>query len=233
MRNVKWICMFWVIGLLAMASPADVAAEDGEKEVAYKEAVVDLEKAAKSPVVEVELEEPDGVSIDMGDPNNWKIIAMGTGTYAFDDADERRDATQEATLEAKAALAKFMKERMSTSEQLDRLVEKKADKARPDGKVITSDASKTLKTTLTSIRNSADAMLTGLITLEATARWGGESGTVRVKLGQSQKTIDAAKRFRERTAASFKNSPSGNLGSKNGKAKSEPSTIRQKSKSDF
>lgn len=231
MRSVRWIWLLSMIVLVTLAPP--VAAEDGEQETSFKKDKAVLKEAAKSEAVEEELEEPDGVSIDMSDGDNWKIFSVGTGTYDFNDADDWRDATQEAQLMAKAALAKYIKENLSTSEQMDRLVETKNDKSRSGGTVSKSATKKSLKTTLTSIRNSADEVLTGIIFLESTRRWDGDSGTVTVKIGQSQKTVDAAKRFRNRTAASLKSDSSSSSKTAKKEDDSKPSTVRKKSKSDF
>jgi hypothetical protein len=164
-------------------------------------------------------------------------MALGTGTYEFNDAEERKDAVAEAAMEAKAALAKFMKERLSTESQLDVLAERESTKAKEHGATVTSASTKRMKTSLTSIKSSADEILSGVITLETTMKWNGDSGEVRVKIGQSDKTLAAAKRLKERTRASTAAAESPKSGSESGKKSSggndEPSTVKQKSKSDF
>lgn len=218
--------------LCQIAGFAQEAASDAD----LKGGTAELEKAAKQADVQADLEEPDGVSLDDLDAENWKIFALGTGTYEFNDAEEKKDAVAEATMEAKAALAKFMKERLSTESQLDVLAERESKKAKENGATVTSASTKRMKTSLTSIKNSADEILSGVITLETTMKWNGDSGEVRVKIGQSEKTLAAAERFKKRTQASTaaaEGAKSGSPAQKPAGVKSEPSTVKQKSKSAF
>ena len=238
-RRLNWF--LFLFGILALPFGVPVFSQESEDASAVKEAVADLKDAAKTPEVQEELEEPDGVSIDDLDTDNWKIIAIGTGTYQFNDKEEKQDATEEAIVNAKAALAKFMKERLSVDTQLDKLAERESKKSKANGEQSTSASTKTMKTTLTSIRNSADEILSGIITLESTAKWDGDSGEVRVKVGQSQKTLSAAEKFKSRTLASTKEAEKigagssrtagGAAGSKPGST--EPETIKRKTKSAF
>lgn len=200
----------------------------------------ELKEAAAAPAVVAELGEPDGASIDLSNPNNWKIFSVGTGTFDFNDSDDIRDATQEAILNAKAAMAKYAKERISTDEQMDRMVEKKKAQSKKNGQESSSVSKESMKTTLTSIRNSASAILTGVITLEVKSKWYGDNGEVKVKLGQSQKTVDAAKNFRNRTNEALRDSPGAGSGSGKAGARGAGSPsgsghpgVNQKSNSDF
>jgi len=226
------------LGLLFVYPAFSQEIEDAS---AVKGALSELKETAKSPEVQEELEEPDGVSVDDLDVDNWKIIAIGTGTYQFNDKEERQDATEEAILNAKAALVKFMKERLSVESQLDSLAERESKKSKANGEQSTSATTKKMKTTLTTIRNSADEILSGLITLESTANWDGDSGEVRVKVGQSGKTLAAAEKFKSRTLASTKEAEKDGAGTTNSaggaaglKGRStQPETIKRKSKSPF
>jgi hypothetical protein len=159
----------------------------------------ELADAAKASGVAEDLAGPDGVAIDFSDPNNWKIFAMGTGSFQFNDTESRQDAAEEATLTAKAALARFIKERVMVDEQRDKLTEEQSNKTKTKDGESSTASKKGIKTKLLTIRNSADEILSGLITLESTVKWDGDSGEVRVKLGQSEKTIAAVKKFVERT----------------------------------
>jgi hypothetical protein len=195
-----------------------------------------LKEALAQPDVQEELEEPDGATFDGSDPENWKVFAIGTGTYDFNDAEERKDATAEAALEAKAAMAKFVKERLATESQLDILAERESRKSKGAGKTELAATTKRTKTTLTHIHNSAEEILSGVLTLETTATWDGDSGEVRVKIGQSQKSLDAAEKFKTRTAASVgrAESNSGSGASPGSKTRAKgPATTKRKSKTDF
>ena len=238
-RRLDWIVFLFSVLGLPFGSPA--FSQESEDASADKKAVADLKDAAKTPEVQKELDEPDGVAIDDLDTDNWKIIAIGTGTYQFNDKEERQDATEEALLNAKAALAKFIKERLSVESQLDSLAERESKKSKGNGEQSTSATTKKMKTTLTTIRNSADEILSGLITLESTANWDGDSGEVRVKVGQSGKTLAAAEKFKSRTLASTKEAEKDGAGTTNSaggaaslKGRStQPETIKRKSKSAF
>jgi hypothetical protein len=223
-----------VVLVTTMALGSTLCAQDAGAEADLKSGTAELEKAAKQPDVQEELEEPDGVSLDDLDAENWKIFAIGTGTYEFNDAEEKKDAVAEAIMEAKASLAKFMKERLSTESQLDILAERESKKAKENGATVTSASTKRMKTSLTSIKNSADEILSGVITLETTMKWNGDSGEVRVKIAQSEKTLAAAKRFKERTrasAAAAEGHKPESAGQKPAGLKDGPSTVKQKSKS--
>jgi hypothetical protein len=220
-------------GKTAFAQPA----ETGDTNAAIDE----LKADAKAPDVIEELEEPDGVSIDPSDPENWKIIAMGTGTYEFNDTEERSDAQEEAELNAKAHLAKFMKEKLKSDQQLDILAERESTKSKANGEETGSARTKRMKTSLKSIHNSAEEILSGVITLETTSKWNGNSGEVRVKIGQSEKTLAAANRFKKRTNASVRDADEAAAGASGdgkkvvggAKAGSDPEVIKRKTKSAF
>jgi hypothetical protein len=217
-------------------SSACVNAQEVAGGADIKGAVAELERVAKQPDVQAELAEPDGVSLQDLDVDNWKIIAIGTGTYEFNDAEERKDAVAEATLEAKAALAKFVRERIIAESQLDVLAERESRKAKENGATATSATTKRVKTSLTSIRDSADQVLSGFITLETKTTWNGESGVARVTIGQSDKTLAALKRFKSRTlqsAAAVDGTKASTGDEKPAVIKDAPGTVKQKSKSAF
>ena len=242
MRTRRIESLVFLIGMLGLIFASPAFSQESAEPTSFTEAKAELEKAAKSPDVVEDLAEPDGAAIDDLEPDNWKIIAIGTGTYEFNDTEERQDATEEATLNAKAAMVKFMKERLSTETQRDALAEKSSKKSKENGEQVTSATANKMRTTLTSIHNSADEILSGIITLETTDKWDGNSGQVRVKVGQSAKTLKAAEKFKSRTLASTKEadksgagaarSATGAPGSKPGSS-SQPETIKQKSKSAF
>ena len=59
---------------------------------------------------------PDGAAIKLFPDGGYQITAVGTGVYDFNDPDDIKDARKEAEMRAKAAIAKFLKEDISTSE---------------------------------------------------------------------------------------------------------------------
>ena len=219
-----------------VTAPARAQQTDGQATIAEEKS--DLKEIAKRPEVQEELEEPDGVSvIEEPGTDNWKIIAIGTGTYEFNDAEERKDATEEAILEAKAALVKFAVEGLATESQLDKVADKASKKSKVNGEAEKTASSERMKTVLSRIHNTGEGILSGILTLETTANWDGDSGEVRVTLGQSAKSLAAAEKFKTRTLESVNRAASGppTAGkATNQKPGSEsPSTLKRKSKTAF
>lgn len=141
-------------------------------------------------------EAPDGVSIRLMDDGGFQIFAVGTGTYDFDDVDELQDAQREAELKAKANLAKFMNESLSTDEKLETMSSKVKKLSAEDGASTAVVDKETSKKTLSAIRSSSCALLKGVITLSTSKVPGaGTTGTCRVMIGVSSKTLEAVRRL--------------------------------------
>lgn len=141
-------------------------------------------------------EAPDGVSIRLMDDGGFQIFAVGTGTYDFDDVDELQDAQREAELKAKANLAKFMNESLSTDEKLETMSSKVKKLSAEDGASTAVVDKETSKKTLSAIRSSSSALLKGVITLSTSKVPGaGTTGTCRVMVGVSSKTLEAVRRL--------------------------------------
>ena len=138
-------------------------------------------------------DEPDGVAIHLADDGSYKIISIGTGTYDFaDDPDDILDARKEAERNAKAAIAKFLKESFATEESAAQQ-SSKIKKVNSDGENESVSVSKTTaKETLSKIRSSSSALLTGVVVLEDEKVPGKKGGTYRVMVGVSSATIKAA-----------------------------------------
>ena len=173
-----------VLGALLLACSTAALASDDDA----------LKQGAGSAAVVAELEEPDGVGVDLSDPGNWRIYALGTSTYDFDDADSRNDACTEATLVAKAKLAHFLNEELTSSQSMDKVVTREVAQATGSGRQATKDS---ITQTVTSIRSTASALLRGVITVDTKWAWRGEVGECRVKIGQSQKTLAMAAQVRD------------------------------------
>lgn len=157
----------------------------------------DLTKTATEPAVEAEFDQPDGAAIKMKDDGSFQIFARGTGTYDFNDPDDINDAKKEATLKAKAALAKFMNEKLSTEESFSEAA-KKTKTMTSDGQNQSVNISKeAVKTSSTTIKNKADALLKGVITLKTQKIARGAGGEVQVTVGVSSKTLQAVSKLQE------------------------------------
>ena len=156
-------------------------------------AKAELKKMAENESVKEVLEE-DGVSISFAEDGSYRAIARGTGTYDFDDPDDRKAAKEEAILEAKSALAHYLSETLASEKGLDKAI-KTAKTLTKNGEVSTEAVSQeNVKTKLTSIRNDAKAILTGVVTLESRKIPGkGDGGEIQVTIGTSPATVAAAK----------------------------------------
>lgn len=161
---------------------------------AYGQAAQDpqLQANASNAAVQAELDQPDGVAITLKPDGTFQIFARGTGTYDFNDPDDIKDARRDGTMRAKANLAKFLKEKVSSSEGLTE-VSKKSKSMTSDGQVQKVAVSKeSVKIATEAIRNESDAILTGVITLKDQKVPRGSGGEIQVTVGVSSKTLKAA-----------------------------------------
>ena len=135
---------------------------------------------------------PDGAAIKLFPDGGYQITAVGTGVYDFNDPDDIKDARKDAEMRAKAAIAKFLKEDISTSEGMEE-ASKKVKSVSSDGQTQSTSVSKaSVKTAMESIRNSASALLTGVVVLQDAKIPSGNGGTYKVMVGVSSKTVVAA-----------------------------------------
>ena len=135
--------------------------------VAQDANTADLQKTAAAPEVQKQFDQPDGAAIFLKPDGSFQILSRGTGTYDFDDVDDINDARKEATLKAKAALAKFMKEKLSTEEGF-------------------AEQSKKVK----SITSDVDPQTASVLKEQKIPRKG-SSGEIQITVGVSSKTLKA------------------------------------------
>lgn len=137
---------------------------------------------------------PDGASIKLLPDGGYQVIAVGSGTYDFNDPDDILDARKAATMRAKAAIAKFLKEEISAQEGMDEAF-KEVEQVSSDGTTqITTLSRSSVKQMMEAIRISASALLAGVVVLQDAKipAEGSEGGTIRVMVGVSSKTTAAA-----------------------------------------
>jgi hypothetical protein len=135
---------------------------------------------------------PDGIAIRLLPDGGFQIFSMGTGVYDFDDPEDIADARKEAEMKAKANLSKFMNESLSSEESFDQLSAKVKTLNSENGETTSSVEKTTVKTTFETIRSSSSALLKGVVVLASEkVPGGGSSGTYRVQIGVSSKTIAA------------------------------------------
>lgn len=167
-----------------------------------QDAKTELMKTVKQGVGKDLENTPDGVTIRLLPNGGFQIFAVGTGTYDFDDVDDVADAQKEATLKAKANLAKFMNESLSTDEKLEEMSSKVKKVSSENGQTSAKVEKTSAKKALTSIKNSSSALLKGVIVLASSKIPGkGTTGTFRVMVGVSSKTLEAVGKMVEGTAA--------------------------------
>lgn len=156
----------------------------------------DLKNTANAPEIQKELSQPDGAAIFLKEDGSFQILARGTGSYDTTDADSLNDARQEATLKAKAALAKFTSEKLSTEESFAS-VSKKIKKVTTNGTTqIAKIDDKKSKEHSTLIKNNAETIFKGIITLkEERVPRKNSSGEIQVTVGVSSKTILAVNKL--------------------------------------
>ena len=166
-----------------------------------QDAKTELMKTVKQGVGKDLENTPDGVTIRLLPNGGFQIFAVGTGTYDFDDVDDVADARKEATLKAKANLAKFMNESLSTDEKLEEMSSKVKKVSSENGQTSAKVEKTSAKKALTSIKNSSSALLKGVIVLASSKVPGkGTTGTFRVMVGVSSKTLEAVSKMVEGTA---------------------------------
>ncbi|NMA19687.1 MAG: hypothetical protein GX927_03820 [Lentisphaerae bacterium] len=172
--------------------------------------VEELKEVAASKETQQLITESDGASIQIAEDGSYQIFARGTGTYHFNDHDDIADATKEATLRAKAAISKFISEKISSDDELLR-VAKKVQSQTTDGTNQSQSISKeTAKITAEHIRNNSADILTGVITLVTIKQPHGQNGgEVQVTVGVSSLTLKAAQKISQGINQSLQNREGG------------------------
>ena len=89
-RSFTALLLTFAVNITAQDHPATKLSADGGR--------TELKKAAATPEVQEELESPDGVALELLPVGGWRLYGRGSGTYDFNEADEIRGATQDATL---------------------------------------------------------------------------------------------------------------------------------------
>lgn len=173
----------------AQAQPAEKPNSDGGR--------TELKKAAATQDVEEELESPDGVALKLLPAGGWRLYGRGSGTYDFNEADEIRGATQDATLRAKAAIAKFLKERVQSTEVMNNISTKLKQLTAKTGEGPQAEISKKdVQTRVEQVVAHADEVLRGLVVIDSKKKPIGNGGTITVTVGVSSKTQSVSEAIR-------------------------------------
>ena len=160
-------------------------------------AAQDLATVAAQPAVIADARtSPDGCAVRVLPDGGFMVFGTGSGTYNFSDEDDIAKARQAAQLAAKANLAKFMKEKLSTESALEESSTMAKSISSKDGETEKTIDKEMARKTMQTIRTSADALLQGVVTLsEAKVPGQGTGGEIRVVSGVSSKTLEARKRL--------------------------------------
>jgi len=114
-----------------------------------------------------------------------KILSTGTASVSFDDVDSIKDARDEATMEAKALISKFLTEDIMSDEKINSVVK---ESSATSGNSRTADRTQ-LTERVKSLRNSSHALLRGVVPLGDCYT---KAREVRVTVGIKPETINSA-----------------------------------------
>ena len=126
----------------------------------------------------------DGMTV-VDTPKGPKFLSTAYVGVDIDDVDEVMDATREAEMVAKTKISKFFNETIQSDESMEKAVDKEVTVI-GDQKSINK---KTVKNTLTKIRNSSSSLLRGVVKIGSCYTPAKE---VRVTVGLKPETIKMA-----------------------------------------
>jgi hypothetical protein len=135
--------------------------------------------------------DPTGVEVRFNDDGTMKsILSRAEAELVFGDRKDVRQALKKATMRAKADIAKFMTESIKSNDVLREMTETASEGK--SGEAISSVRT-TLETQVETIESSANAILTGVVTLAQDINR--EEKYVKVTLGVKEQTINAASKL--------------------------------------
>lgn len=126
----------------------------------------------------------DGINIE-DVQGGTKILATGSASVSFDDIDSIKDARDEAEMEAKALISKFMTEGIKS----DSIINKVVNESKTTSGEQSERIRKELITRVKSLASSSQALLRGVVTLGDCYT---KAREVRVSVGMKPETIRAA-----------------------------------------
>ncbi len=149
----------------------------------------------------------DGIDPDRIAEN--KYVSTASASVSFDDIDAVKDAREEATLEAKATLAKFMTEVIQSDSAIEKIVNESKKMSASGKENVRNEAIRRTKL----LRNKSQALLRGVMVIGDCYTKGTE---VRVTVGVKPETIAAAEGLAGNIGASVAGQPT--TGSKGNKS---------------
>lgn len=157
-----------------------------------------------------------GVNYEVDENGEFaRIRSTGEAELEFGDRKDIRTATQKAQMRAKANIAKFLSERVSSEEVISSIEKSMTNTAGKSKEAIRE----TIDTYTENIHNSAEALLKGVIATKTDVNK--DEKYVQVEVGLSPKTMKAAdtlnKGLKEDNSDSLGNSSTGTIDSGNGR----------------
>lgn len=134
--------------------------------------------------------------------NGVKIISTASVSVSFDDIDALNDARDEATLEAKAAIAKFMQEQIKSDQSIAKAVSETKSMQGDSKAVLRTETVQRVK----ALQNSAQALLRGVVALSECYTKGRE---FRVSVGIKPETVGQAEKLSGGISSSINRSNNG------------------------
>jgi hypothetical protein len=152
----------------------------------------------------------DGINVE-DVQGGTKIIATGSASVSFDDIDSIKDAREEAELEAKAAISKFMTEGIKSESTIAKVVNESKSTSGEQSERIRKE----LITRVKNLGNTSQALLRGAVPLGDCYT---KAREVRVSVGMKPETIKAAENLAGSISQSVSSQPTSsaqNAGSNN------------------
>jgi hypothetical protein len=157
--------------------------------------------------------------LEIGD-NEAFFVSTGGASVVFDDVDSVKDAREEATLEAKAAIAKFLTETITSDSEISKIVNESKKMSGSSKENVRTEAIRRTK----SLRNSAQALLRGVQVIGSCYTPGAE---LRVTVGIKNETIAAAERLAGRIGSSVSRQPTSGSKTSGGQPTRSPGSAGQ------
>jgi hypothetical protein len=215
----------------------DLVAQSPQPQTTVDGGRADLKAAATNVDVQQELESPDGVALQLLPDGEFRIFGRGSGTYDFNESDEIRGATQDATLRAKAAIAKFLKEGIQSNEVMNNTSQKIKKLSAASGSAAKAEITKSdVQVRVEQVLSHAEEVMSGLVTISSTKKPIGDGGEVQVTVGWSSKTRRTAEAIRSGRPLSGSGASPGRAGSGTnavGTLTNENPPVTKKSNTDF
>jgi len=206
MTNKK-IILALPIAINLLYSPVIFSEENyngGEESYEYVEDVA----MAAEPIYQ----DPTGIQVRFNDDGTMKsIVSSGESELRFGDRKDIRQALKKATMRAKSHIAKFMNESLSSDDVMNEIT----NIASKDNTSGSSEATReVIESQVENIKNSANAILSGIVTLSQDINR--EEKYVTVTVGVKDKTINAASSISNKIGTGiqkgqeYKNNPKSN-----------------------